>query len=174
EGRQVPDADGPHEHRGDHRGLRRHRRRPRQLPHAVPAQRRVGAVPDPGRQRVDPRLRRAAQRVRAVRRPVLPLPVPGAAAGRAGAVVRCQRRPRRPAGHDGPASGDRGRQARDRHGRAPHRPPAAVRGARCHVHRAQGPPRPRLPDLLARARRDHRRGARSLPGLRGLLRGRGL
>ena len=33
------------------------------------------------------------------------------------------------------------------------RPPAALRGARRDVHRAQGPPRPRVPDLLARRRR---------------------
>ena len=36
---------------------------------------------------------------------------PPAAAGRAGAVVRRQRRARRAAGHDGPAAGDRGREA---------------------------------------------------------------
>ena len=33
-------------------------------------------------------------------------------------------------GHDGPAAGDRGRQARHRRGRAARRPPAALRGAR--------------------------------------------
>ncbi len=43
--------------------------------------------------------------------PVLPLPVPRAAAGRARALVRRQRRARRAAGDDGAAAGDRGRQA---------------------------------------------------------------
>ena len=106
--------------------------------------------------------------------PVLPLPVPGAAAGRAGAVVRRQRRPRRAARHDGPAAGDRGHQARRRHGRAAHRPAAALRGAQRDVHRAEGPPRPGLPDLLARPRGDLRRGDGRLPGLRGVLRRRRL
>ena len=39
-----------------------------------------------------------------------------------------------------------------RRGRAADRPPAALRGAGRDVHRAQGPPRPRVPDLLARPR----------------------
>ena len=85
--------------------------------------------------------------------PVLPLPVPRAAAGRARAVVRRQRRARRAARHDGPAAGDRGRQADPRHRRARDRAPAAVRRARRDAHRGEGAPRPRLPDLLARARR---------------------
>ena len=38
------------------------------------------------------------------------------------------------------------------------------------VHRAEGPPRPPVPDLLARPRVDHRRGDGRLPGLRGVLR----
>ena len=63
-------------------------------------------------QRLDPRVRRPAERVRPARRPVLPLPLSRAAAGRAGSVLRRQRRPGRAAGHDGPAAGDRGRQAR--------------------------------------------------------------
>ena len=62
--------------------------------------------------------------------PVLPLPVPGAAAGRAGAVVRRQRRARRAAGDDGPAAGDRGHQADPRRGRPADRPAADVRRAR--------------------------------------------
>ena len=49
-------------------------------------------------------------------------------------------------------------------------PAAALRGARRDLHRAQGPPRPRLPDLLARPRLDLRRGDGGLPGLRGVLR----
>ena len=107
---------------------------------------------DPRRLGLDPRLRRPAVGLRAVRGPVLPLPLPDAAAGRAGAVLRRQRRARRAAGDDGPAAGDRGRQADPRRGRAADRAPAAVRGARRDVHRAEGPPRPGLPDLLARPR----------------------
>ena len=83
ERRQVPDPHRRLEHHGDHRGLRRDRRRRRQLPHALPAQRRDRAPEDPGRVRLDPRLRRPAVGVQALRGPVLPLPVPRAAAGRA-------------------------------------------------------------------------------------------
>ena len=106
----------------------------------------------PGRLGLDPRLRRPAQRLQALRGPVLPLPLPPAAAGRARAVLRRQRRARRAAGHDGPAAGDRGRQADPRRRRAADRPPADVRRARRDRHRAQGPARPRVPDLLARPR----------------------
>ena len=80
ERRQVPDADRRVEHRGDHRGLRRDRRRGRQLPHPLPAQRRDRAPEDPRGVRLDPRLRRSAVGVQTVRRPLLPLPVPRAAA----------------------------------------------------------------------------------------------
>ena len=59
-----------------------------QLPDALPAQRRVGAAADPGRQRGDPGLRGPAVGLRALRRAVLPLPVPGAAARRARSVLR--------------------------------------------------------------------------------------
>ena len=118
ERRQVPDAPGRLEHHGDHRGLRRHRRRRRQLPDALPAQRRDGAPADPGRQRLDPRLRRPAVGLQALRRPVLPLPVPGAAAGRARrraaaptacsaccpARWACCRRPRSSSSSSAPAS----------------------------------------------------------------------
>ena len=119
QGRQVPDAHRRVEHHGDHRGLRRDRRRRRQLPHALPAQRRERAPADPRGLRVDPRLRRAAVGVQALRRPLLPLPVPRAAAGRARALVRRQRRARRAARHDGPAAGDRGRQADPRASASP-------------------------------------------------------
>ena len=88
------------------------------------------------------------------RRPLLPLPVSRAAARRARALLRRQRRPRRAAGDDGPAAGDRGRQAGRRRGRAADRPPAALRSARRDVHRAQGPARPGVPDLLDRPVRD--------------------
>ena len=69
------------------------------------------AAEDPRRLGLDPRLRRPALGLQALRGPVLPLPVPRAAAGRAGALVRRQRRARRAARHDGPAAGDRGREA---------------------------------------------------------------
>ena len=54
--------------------------------------------------------------------------------------------------------------------RAADRPPAAIRGARRDVHRAEGPSRPRVRDLLAPARRDHRGRDGRVPGLRGVLR----
>ena len=94
---KYPDAPRRLQHHGDHRGLRRDRRRRRQLPDALPAQRRDGAPRHPGRLGLDPRLRRPALGLQAARRPVLPLPVPGAAAGRAGALLRRQRRARRAA-----------------------------------------------------------------------------
>ena len=83
ERRQVQDAPRRLEHHGDHRGLRRHRRRRRQLPDALPAQRRERPARHPGRLGLDPRLRRPALGLQAARRPVLPLPLPGAAARRA-------------------------------------------------------------------------------------------
>ena len=58
--------------------------------------------------------------------------------------------------------------------RAARRPAAALRGARRELHRAQGPARPRVPDLLEGPGGDQRRGARRLPGLRGVLRRRRL
>ena len=73
-----------------------------------------------------------------VRGPVLPLPLPAAAAGRPRAVVRRQRRAGRAAGHHGPAPGERGDQADHRHGRAAGRAAAAVRGALDPVHRSCG------------------------------------
>ena len=118
ERRQVPDAPRRLQHHGDHRGLRRDRRRRRQLPDALPAQRRDGAAGHPGRLGLDPRLRRPALGLQAARRPVLPLPVPGAAAGRAGARPAaptacsaccrarwaCCRRPRSSSSSPAPAS----------------------------------------------------------------------
>ncbi len=132
------------------------------------------APADPRRLGLDPRLRRPAVGVQALRRPLLPLPLPRAAAGRAGALLRRQRRARRAARHDGPAAGHRGRQADPRHRRARDRAAAALRRAGRHADRGQSPPRPRVPDLLARARRDPRRGAGRLPRLRGVLRRSGL
>jgi rhodanese-related sulfurtransferase len=78
--------------------------------------------------------------VQALRRAVLPLPVPGAAAGRVGTLMRRQRRPRRAPRHDGPAPGDRSDQADPRRGRSAHRPAADVRRAGGDGHRGQGPP----------------------------------
>ena len=88
--------------------------------------------------------------------------------------LRRQRRARRAAGHDGPAPGDRGHQADPGRGRAADRPAADVRRACRAVHRGQGPPRPELPDLLARPRGDLRRGDGRVPRLRGVLRRRPL
>ena len=121
---------------------------------------------DPGRLRVDPRLGRPAVGLQAVRGPVLPLPLPDAAAGRAGSVVRRQRRAGRAAGRDGHAADGRGREADHRRRRAADRPPAALRRPPGELHRAEGPPRSELPDLLARSRVDHRRRDGRLPGLR--------
>ena len=59
-------------------------------------------------------------------------------------------------------------------GHPAHRPPAHVRRARRGDHRAEGAPRPGVPDLLARARGDLRRGDGRLPRLRGVLRRRRL
>ena len=95
--RQVRDAPRRLEHHGDHRGLRRDRRRRGQLPHALPPQRRNRAAADPGRVGLDPRLRGPALGLPSLRGPLLPLPLPDAAAGRARAVVRRQRRARRAA-----------------------------------------------------------------------------
>ena len=89
---QVPRPHRRGQHHGDHRGLRRHRRRPRQLPHALPAQRRQRAAADPRGLGLDPRLRRADLGLRPLRGPLLPLPLPDAAPGRAGSVLRRQRR----------------------------------------------------------------------------------
>ncbi len=59
-------------------------------------------------------------------------------------------------GVDGPAPGDRGDQADHRRRRACDRTPAALRRARGDPRRAQDPPRPCMPDLLARSRLDQR------------------
>ena len=125
--RQVPGAPGRLQHHGDHRGLRRDRRRPGQLPHPLPAQRRLGAAAHPGGVGGHPGLRRPAVGVRPLRGAVLPLPVPRASAGRAGALLRGQRRAGRAPRNDGPAAGHRGDQAGDRPGRSADRAPAAVR-----------------------------------------------
>ena len=93
-----------------------------------------------------------------LRGPVLPLPLPDPAARRARSELRRRRRARRAPRRHGASPVGRGHQARDRRGRDPRRAAAALRRARHHVHRAQGPARPRVPDLLARSGRDLRRG----------------
>ena len=71
------------------------------------------------------------------------------------------------AGTMGTAAGQRGDQAGARRGRAADRPPAPLRGARHDVHRAEGPPRSRLPDLRRERAGDRRRGDGQVPRLRG-------
>ena len=137
--------------------LRHRRRRRRQLPHPLPAERRLGAAAQAGRLRLDPRLRRADLDLRPLRGPLLPLPLPDPAAGRAGAELLRQRGARRDGRDDGHAAGQRGDQAGARRRRAADRPPASLRGARHPLHRAQGPARPRVPDL----RRERRARSRS-------------
>ena len=151
ERRQVSGAPRCVQHHGHHRRLRRDRGRGRQLPHPLPAQRRHRAPEDPGRVSLDPRLRRPAVGVQALRGPLLSLPLPRAPARRAGALLRRQRRARRAARHDGSPAGHRGREADPRHRRSRDRAPVALRRTCRHAQRGQGPPRPRLPDLLAPA-----------------------
>ena len=71
--------------------LRRDRRRRRQLPDPLPAQRCLGAAQQAGRLGLDPLLRRADLDLRPLRGPVLPLPLPDPASGRAGAELRRRR-----------------------------------------------------------------------------------
>ena len=151
--------------RGD-RGLRHRRRRRRQLPHPLPAERRLGAAAQAGRLRLDPRLRRADLDLRPLRGALLPLPLPDPAAGRAGAELLRQRGARGDGRDDGHAAGQRGDQADPRHRRAAGRPPAPLRGARHPLHRAEGPPRPRLPDLRRARRGDPGVGDGPVPRLR--------
>ncbi len=79
------------------------------------------------------------------RGPVLPLPVPGAAAARVGAVVRRGRSAGDPSRRDRLAAGDRGSQAAARHRHPADRPAAALRRARDGVRRAEDAARSRLP-----------------------------
>ncbi len=129
--RQVPDAPRRLQHHGDHRGLRRDRRRRRQLPDALPAQRRHGAPADPGRVSAsilgfDGQLSVFKPYDGPCYRCLYPVPPPAELAPSCGANGVLGVLP----GHDGPAAGDRGRQAHHRRRRAADRPPAALRGAR--------------------------------------------
>ena len=119
-----PVQGAPHlrEHRPDHRGLRRRHRRRRQLPHALPVERRVDQVAQAGGPRLHLPVRGAGHRVQALRRPVLPLPVPPAAAAGARALVRGGGCPRRASRSHRDDPGERGPQAPSRDRRAPRRP----------------------------------------------------
>ena len=90
------------------RRLGRDRRRRRQLPDALPPERRVGLAQDSGRPRLDLPLRGPGHGLQAARGPLLPLPVPAAAAARAGAELRRGRR----AGRASRASSARCRRTR--------------------------------------------------------------
>ena len=76
----------------------------------------VAAQADPGDPRVDLPLRGPGHRVRPLQRPLLPLPHPRAAAGRAGPVVRRGRRAGRAAGDHRFHPGDRDDQGAARSG----------------------------------------------------------
>ena len=95
-----------------HQGLRPHRRRRGQLPDPLPAQRRGAEAGQAGRRRQHLPVRGDGDDVPAVRRAVLPLLLPGAAAARHGAVV---------------PGGGRARRALRRHRRRCRRP----RRSRC-------------------------------------------
>ena len=113
----------------DLRRLRPHRRRHRQLRHPLPGQRRVRAARQAVRVGLDLPLRRAGVGVLGRARPVLPLPLPGAAAARHGAVVRRGRRARRAVRVGRLDPGHRGDQAADRDRRAAARPADGLRRA---------------------------------------------
>ena len=140
--------------RADHRGLRRHPRRHRHLRDALhrsttPPSARASRSSTPSVFRFEGQLTVFVP----VRGPVLPLPLPDAAAARAGARLLGRRRPGRRARHHGPAPGDRGAQAAARHRRAARRPAADLRRPGRPVQRAGAASRPALPGLRRRGRR---------------------
>ncbi|CAA9524289.1 MAG: Molybdopterin-synthase adenylyltransferase, partial [uncultured Thermoleophilia bacterium] len=174
---RVPRAAHLRERRPDPRGLRRDRRRHRQLPDPVSAERREPGPPRADRPRVDLPLRGSADRLPAVRRAVLPLPLPRAAARRDGALVRGGRRPRRAARHHGHPPGHRGAEAPARDRRAARRPPAPRGRPRDELHGGRAAARPGVPGLRSGRRAGHlhrlravlrrtaaRRGGRGRPG----------
>ncbi len=117
--------------------LRRHPRRHRQLPDALPGQRRLRADRQAERLRQHLPLRGAGVGVRDQGRPVLPLPLPRAAAARTGAELRRGRRARRAARHHRRHPGDRDGQADSRHRRAADRPLHDLRRAEDELPRAE-------------------------------------
>ncbi len=171
------DAAGLRQRPGDLRRLRPDRRRHRQLRHPVPGQRRVRAARQAVRVGLDLPVRRAGQRVLGRVRPVLPLPVPRAAAARDGAVLRRGRGARRAVRLDRVDPGERGDQAHRRDRRAAGRPADDLRRAGDELPLRPGAEGPRLrrlrqePDdhrsdrLRGVLRRGVRGGRRGGPGL---------
>ena len=100
---------------GDLRAVRPHRGWHRQLRDPLPGERRVRAARQALRLGLDLPLRRAGIRVLGRARPLLPLPVPRAAAARDGSVVRGGRRAGRALRVDRVDPGHRGDQADHRH-----------------------------------------------------------
>ena len=110
-GRAARGAPGLVQRLRDLRAVRPHRRRHRQLRDALPGQRRGRAAREALRVGLDLPLRRPGQRLLGRARPVLPLPLPRAAAARHGPVVRRGRRARRAVRVDRLDPGQRGHQA---------------------------------------------------------------
>ena len=170
---KYPVRLGAGEHHGHPPGLRHRRRRARQLPDPLPAQRRLGA---PARSRSS---RRRSSASRASCRCSSPTT--------ARATAACSRSRRRPSWRPRAAPtacsaccpGTMGLlqateviklilgEGEPLIGRLLMYDALAARVTEVKVRRD-----PALPDLLARSRRDHRRRARRLPGLRGVLRRR--
>ena len=146
-------AAGLRQRDGDLRRLRPDRRRHRQLRHPVPGQRRLRAARQAVRVGLDLPVRRAGQRVLGRVRPVLPLPVPRAAAARDGAVLRRGRRARRALRLDRVDPGERGDQAHHRHRRAAGRPADDLRRAGDDLPHGPGAARTRSARSAARTRR---------------------
>ena len=113
--------------------------------------------------------------LRAVRRPVLPLPLPGAAAGRARAVLRRQRRPRR-AARARWACCRRPRSSSSSSARASRSSAACCSTRRSSATFTELKVRrdPECPICSRDPDDDHRRGDGRLPRLRGVLRRRRL
>ena len=117
--RRRPRAPGRQlERPGAVRRLRRHRRRHRQLPDPLPRQRRLRAAGQAERLRVDLPVRRPGVGLLPAARPLLPLPLPRAAAARPRAQLRR-------GGRAGDLAGVHRRRPGDRDGQAPARARAA-------------------------------------------------
>ena len=160
-------AAGPRQRPGDLRPVRPDRRRHRQLRHPLPGQRRVRAARQAVRLGLDLPLRRPGLGLLGRARPLLPLPLPGAAAARHGPLLRRGRRARRALRVDRLDPGHRGDQAAHRHRRAAGRPADGLRRPGDDLPQDQGPQGPELRGL--RREPDRHRADR----LRGVLR-RGL